>query len=92
MIDLTQKTQPEIDLELAQRLAGIRKRRRITQAELAKKAGVSLGSLRRFEQTGEISLHSLTLVCIALSLENELEALFQQPVFLSIDEVIRAQD
>ncbi len=92
MINILLKTPSEIDLELAERMAGIRKRRKITQAELAKKAGVSLGSLRRFEQTGEISLHSLTLLSIALSLEDELEALFRQPEFLSIDEVIRGQD
>ena len=91
MINLTFKTPSEIDLELAGRLAGIRKRRKITQQTLAKKAGVSLGSLRRFEQTGEISLHALTQLCIALSLEGELEGLFQQPEFLSIDEVIHGK-
>ena len=49
MINIFLKTAPEIDKELAERLAGIRKRRKISQKELATRSGVSLGSLKRFE-------------------------------------------
>ncbi|WP_446425563.1 helix-turn-helix domain-containing protein [Mailhella sp.] len=38
----------------------------ITQAELAERSGVSLGSLRRFESTGEISLRSLLELALVL--------------------------
>ena len=91
MLNIFLKTAPEIDKELAERLAGIRKRRKISQKELAARSGVSLGSLKRFEQTGDISLASLTKLAIALGIEDELEKLFTEVPFNSIQEVINAQ-
>lgn len=69
----------------------LRRRRKISQKELAARSGVSLGSLKRFEQTGEISLQSLTKLAIALGAEGELETLFAEVPFESIEEVIRGQ-
>ena len=57
----------------------------------AARSGVSLGSLKRFEQSGEISLQSLTKIAIALDVENELEDLFNNVPFASIEEVINEQ-
>lgn len=91
-IFLTQKTPNELNMILAKRIAGIRKRRKISQKELSSKSGVSLGSLKRFEQTGEISLLSFSKLSIALELDDELESLFKNTPFLSIEEVIRGQD
>ena len=76
MINIFQKTAPEINIDIAKRMVAIRKRRKISQKELAKRSGVSLGSLKRFEQTGEISLLSLTKISIALELDEEMENLF----------------
>lgn len=92
MINLFQKTAPEINVDIAKRMAAIRKRRKISQKELAKRSGVSLGSLKRFEQTGEISLLSLTKLSIALGLEDEMEKLFSQVPFNSIEEIINGQN
>ncbi len=92
MINLYQKTCNEINRDLANRLAQLRKRRKISQEELAKRSGVTLGSLRRFEQTGEISLMSFTKLAIALEVDNELDELFTQVPFASIEEVIRGQN
>lgn len=39
---------------------------------MAAKSGVSLGSIKRFEQIGEISLQSLTKLAIALEVEEEI--------------------
>jgi transcriptional regulator with XRE-family HTH domain len=89
---LTQKTSNELNMLLAKRMADIRKRRSISQKELSTKSGVSLGSLKRFEQTGEISLISFTKLAIALGIESELESLFENAPFLSIEEVIRGQN
>lgn len=69
----------------------LRRRKKISQKELAARSGVSLGSLKRFEQTGEISLQSLTKLAIALGVEGELETLFAEVPFESIEEVIRGQ-
>lgn len=92
MINLFQKTAPEINVDIAKRMAAIRKRRKISQKELAKRSGVSLGSLKRFEQTGEISLLSLTKISIALGLEDEMEKLFSEVPFNSIEEIINGQN
>jgi transcriptional regulator with XRE-family HTH domain len=86
MLNLFQQTPGEINKGIAERLVKIRKRRKISQKDLSVKSGVSLGSLKRFEQTGDISLISLTKLAIALDLENELESLFSNMPLLSIEE------
>ena len=91
MINLYQKTWTEINTDIANRMIQLRKRRKISQKKLAAKSGVSLGSLKRFEQTGEISLQSCTKLAIALEVEVELEALFSEVPFGSIEEVINGQ-
>lgn len=90
MINLYQ-TWTEINNDIAQKIVRLRKRKKITQKKLAARSGVSLGSLKRFEQSGEISLQSLTKIAIALDVENELEDLFNNVPFASIEEVINEQ-
>ncbi len=91
MINLYQKTWTEINTELADRIVRLRKRKKISQKELAVRSGVSLGSVKRFEQSGEISLQSFTKLAIALEVEGELETLFSEVPFGSIEEVINGQ-
>ena len=91
MINLYQKTWTEINNDIAQKIVRLRKRKKITQKQLAARSGVSLGSLKRFEQSGEISLQSLTKIAIALDVENELEDFFNNVPFASIEEVINEQ-
>lgn len=91
MINLYQKTWSEINNEIAKKIIRLRKRKKITQKELAARSGVSLGSLKRFEQSGEISLQSLTKIAIALDVEGELENLFDNVPFASIEEVMNEQ-
>ena len=91
MFSLYQKTWTEINNDIAQKIVRLRKRKKITQKQLAVRSGVSLGSLKRFEQSGEISLQSLTKIAIALDVENELEDLFNYVPYASIEEVINEQ-
>lgn len=91
MINLQQKTPKELNMGIATRLKTIRKRRKISQKELAKRSGVSYGSIRRFEQCGEISLISLAKIAIVLELESELDELFTDVPYMSIEEVIDGQ-
>lgn len=92
MINLTQRTYNEINIEIAKRVVSLRKRKKISQVELAKKSGVSFGSIKRFEQTGEISLASLTKIAIALNAESGLDNLFADVEFSSIEEIINGQN
>ena len=89
--DFTEVTPTEINMGIAKRVRALRKRRKISQAKLSELSGVSLGSLKRFESTGEISLLSLTKIAIALDVEDELKSLFANVPFLTIEEVENAR-
>ena len=83
------ETPEEINLDLAGRIAGIRKRRGISQERLGEMSGVSYGSIKRFERTGQISLLSLTKLAIALDCTDEIRRLFSEIPYRSIEEVLR---
>lgn len=72
------ETAEELDLQLAQRVRNIRKRRSISQEKLASMSGVSYGSVKRFESTGQISLLSLTKIAMALDIADELRNIFRR--------------
>lgn len=85
-------TPREINLQIAQRLRHIRRRRKISQKELSSKSGVSLGSVKRFETTGDISLLSLTKIAMALDLQDSLLNLFADIPLQSLEEIKNGQD
>ena len=80
-------TPQEINKKIAERLRLVRKRRKLSQERLSEKSGVSLGSVKRFERTGEISLFSLAKIAIALDLEQGLKDLFKDVPLLSLEEI-----
>ncbi len=82
------ETPEEINLKIADRLKNIRKRRRVSQKKLSEISGVSYGSIKRFETTGQISLLSLTRIATALDVVNELREIFSQVPYKNIQEVI----
>ena len=63
--------------EIALRHKALRKKAGFSQSDLAKRSGVSLGSLKRFERTGQISLESLLLLTDVLNRLNDFEAILQ---------------
>jgi transcriptional regulator with XRE-family HTH domain len=77
--------------EVALREKVRRRKLGITQERLATMSGVSVGSIRRFEQTGAIAFESLVRIMRALDCEDELSALFSKPAYRSIQEVIDEQ-
>ena len=85
------ETPEEINLALAKRLSRIRKRRNLSQVQLSEKSNVSYGSIKRFETSGQISLLSLTRLCVALDCVEEIKNLFTQVEYGSIEEVLREQ-
>ena len=91
MINIFQKTPNEINRIIAKNITNLRKRKKISQKELSLKSGVSYGSIRRFENEGEISLISLTKIAIALDVNEELEELFSNVSYDSIQEIINDQ-
>lgn len=85
------ETSDEINLEVAKNERKIRKRLKWSQEELSKRSGVSLGSIKRFESTGNISFLSLTKIAVALDAVDGIKALFTEVPYKSIEEVINEQ-
>lgn len=85
---LDKKTALDIILELSNDMRILRRKMKISQLRLASMTGVSLGSIKRFEQTGEISLHSFARIAIALNCDESLIKIFKKEYYASIMDVI----
>ena len=68
-----------IKKDLVGRMRSARKKVKWSQTELARRSGVSLGSVKRFEYQYKISLNSLVKIATALGYEREFEQLFAKP-------------
>ena len=81
----------DILLAIAHNEKARRKQEGLTQKELATQSGVSLPSLRRFEQKGEISLSSLLQIASVLAAEKEFLKLFPLKEYSSMKELLDAR-
>jgi transcriptional regulator with XRE-family HTH domain len=66
MLSFLPKTPTDIMHELSIKFKKQRKSLGLTQTELATRSGVSLGSLKRFEGSGQIALESLLKLALVL--------------------------
>lgn len=73
---------------MAKEVAAIRLGKNLTQAELAQQSGVSLGSLKRFEQKQEISLKNLLKLALVLGFLDRFEEIFQSTAHQSFEEIV----
>ena len=68
----------------------------LTQKTLAERSGVSLGTLKKFELTGKISLESLLKLALVLDSLNDFQNLFSVSKsvgkYKSLDEIIESSD
>ena len=78
-------------LELAQRARTLRLSRDLSQQGLADRAGVSVGTLKRFERTGQIALVTLIRLAIVLDALDELHTWFSLPPWRTLDEAIASE-
>lgn len=60
----------------AQRAKELRLNENMTQKELAGRTGISVGTIKRFERTGEIQFHSLLKVALVLGRLDEFDDVF----------------
>ena len=67
-----------INKQIASRLRAIRRKQKVSQEKLWLMSGVSLGSIKRFERTGDISFNSLIKIATALGRIEEIESLFKK--------------
>ena len=82
------KSPEQLNMDIAKRMRARRKEQKLSQVQLSRRSDVSLGTLKRFEQTGNISLSALIKISFALGCENDFDALFAKKGYSSIQEVI----
>lgn len=82
------KTPKELSMTVAANLRAKRKAKKLTMKQLAEMSGVSYGSLKRFENTGEIAFVSLLKLAIVMDCTEAVEQLFVKTEITSIEEII----
>ena len=81
----------EMQKAIASRARDLRLDLNLSQQTLSEKSGVSYGSLKKFEQTGQISLESLLKLAVILGCMDDFNALFVRKSAeqaLSLDDLI----
>ena len=71
------KSPQEVMQDIALRAKAKRLEQNLTQQGLSVRSGVSLGTIKRFERFGEISLKSLIDIALALGCMEDFEELFK---------------
>lgn len=84
-------TSSKAQKRIAQNMRGLRLKKGLTQEGLSKRSGVSLSSLRKFEQKGVLSLESFLKLAMTLGCIEELIKATQplENNFTSIDDVLK---
>jgi transcriptional regulator with XRE-family HTH domain len=86
------KTPKELLKEIAKKAKNKRLSLNFSQEGLAKRAGLSLSSLKRFEKTGQIAFTSLLNIALVLNSLEDFEKLFEENINekkLSLDEILK---
>jgi len=94
MISVNLLTPGEMQQLIARQARDFRLQLNMSQQSLSEKSGVSYGSLKKFEQTGQISLESLLKIALALDAMESFKALFAPALTrptLSLDELIETK-
>jgi len=91
MLSINIQTPSSIMQGLKERFKQTRLSFELTQEGLSRKSGVSLGSIKRFESSGEISLKSLLKLALVLECLDDFTSIAspKSPVVSSIDELIK---
>ena len=80
----------DIAAELAVRLRNRRLAQNLTLEGLARRSGVALGTLKKFERTGRIALVSFIRLVVTLNDEAALAGLLLEQKFETFDEVLQS--
>lgn len=91
MMSFNMMTPSEMKKRVASRARDLRLELNLSQQTLSEKSGVSYGSLKKFEQTGQISLESLLKLAVILGCMDDFNSLFVRKSAekaLSLDELI----
>ena len=77
---------------IAGRVKERRLERNLTQKAFAKRVGIGYDAYRKFENTGEITLHNLVLCAITLDDIDSFKELFVKKSYQSLDDLLKTQE
>ena len=78
MLSFLSSTPTQMQESLKSKFKSRRRAMKVTQAQLATRSDVSLGSIKRFESSGQISLESLLKVALVLECLGDFDGICQQ--------------
>lgn len=93
MLALLESLMPEPAIDVARKIADDFRKRRIekglTREDIAKKSGVAISNIARFEQKGLISLNNLIELAIAMGYNLEIKSIFSEPKYSTMEELLQ---
>jgi transcriptional regulator with XRE-family HTH domain len=84
-------TAEKLSLQVADNVKQRRLEMNLTQSGLAARSGVNINTYRRFESSGEIAFLNLIRIASALEMTDDINRLFSQKKYRSIDEVVSSE-
>ncbi len=87
IMKFTLKSPVKTSKMLSTRLKGLRLLKKWKRSTLAKRSGVTESSLKRFEQTGKVSMENFLKLIFALGRLDEIDALLLPPTAHSLKEL-----
>ncbi|MDE6553829.1 MAG: helix-turn-helix transcriptional regulator [Muribaculaceae bacterium] len=93
MLSLLESLMPEPAEDVARKIADDFRQRRVekglTRTDIARKSGVSIANITRFEQKALISLNNLIELAIALGYNLEIKNIFATPKYSTMEELLQ---
>lgn len=77
----------EISMEIANDFRRRRIEKNLTREDIAKKSGVAISNITRFEQKGLISLKNLISIAMVMEYTSEMRHLFASPKYSTMEEL-----
>jgi HTH-type transcriptional regulator/antitoxin HipB len=90
-MEFTLKTPVETSKDLSIRLKELRLLKDWKRSTLAKRSGVTESSLKRFEQTGKVSMENFLKLIFALGRLDEMDALLIPPTARSLKDLKKSE-
>ncbi len=86
------KLPSDILMSTASKAAALRKELKLTQFDLSIKSGVSYGSIKRFERSGQISFESLLKIAEALDRISDFEPILASKGNKKIEDLFKSYE
>lgn len=92
MIQINSRTTIDVCRSVASKVKARRLEMNLTQTGLAVRAGVNIETYRKFERTGEVSLHNLVKLAFSLDSIADFNGLFDQKQYQTLDNLLSTEN